>query len=40
MEICKHAYPPFKHLNEEHSVSCWLYATEAQKQQAAEEAKA
>jgi len=40
MEVCKHAYPPLKVLNEEHSVSCWLYATEEQKAQAMAEVKA
>jgi oligopeptide transport system ATP-binding protein len=40
MEICKHAYPPYHQMDAEHSVSCWLYATEAEKQQALKEEKA
>ena len=38
MEICEKAYPPKYDQSAEHSVSCWLYATEAQKKQALKEA--
>ena len=38
--VCEKAYPPKYEVNGEHSVSCWLYATEEQKKQALEEVNA
>jgi oligopeptide transport system ATP-binding protein len=38
-EICHVAYPPAKQLDAEHTVSCWLYATDDEKKQAIEEEK-
>ncbi|MGH0054464.1 MAG: ABC transporter ATP-binding protein [Sphaerochaetaceae bacterium] len=40
MEVCRHAYPPVKDLGKGHEVACWLFATDAEKQQAMEEATA
>ncbi len=39
-EICKKAYPPSHEMDGNHSVACWLYATEEEKRAASEEAKA
>lgn len=31
MEVCRHAYPPLRHLGEGHEVSCWLYVDEEER---------
>lgn len=40
MEICKHAYPPTKLVGTNHEVSCWLYADEAERDEALKKALA
>ncbi len=31
MEVCRHAYPPLRHLGDGHEVNCWLYVDEKER---------
>ena len=39
MEVCRHAYPPIKDLGNGHEVACWLYAEEATRAKALQDAE-